>query len=264
MTSPPTAQETIAREPVGRPRDHGLAVIGRRAATFLAGLAVSVATALALVALAVPLFLNPVWVGFEQERSRADAFTGYSLSELHDVTGSLLHDLVIGPATFDATDAAGRPVLTERERAHLRDVRAVFGAALAVSLASMAILVVGWALARSRPAFWRAVRWGATGLATAVVVLGAATLVAFDAAFELFHRLFFPAGTYTFDPRTDRLVQLFPDQFWSETTVLLGLVLLVLVWDVRRFSGRRLERLAPIESSTRLDESPGGAAGSAA
>ncbi|HEU4672931.1 MAG TPA: DUF1461 domain-containing protein [Candidatus Limnocylindrales bacterium] len=243
MTSP-TAHETMTREPVGRPGVPGATAVSRRGATIVAGLAVSIATALALVALAVPLFLNPAWVGFEQERSRADAFTGYSLPELHAVTGSLLHDLVIGPGTFDATDAAGRPALSERERAHLRDVRWVFGAALVVAIASVAILVVGGFVARSRSSFWRAVRRGATGLGAVVIILGAVSVVAFDAAFDLFHRLFFPAGSYTFDPRTDRLVQLFPDQFWSETTILLGLVLLVLAWDVRRFAGRRVDRLA--------------------
>ncbi|HEY3522769.1 MAG TPA: DUF1461 domain-containing protein [Candidatus Limnocylindrales bacterium] len=244
MTSSPTTQETLAREPIGGQTVRSAGRAGRRPLALVGGLAVAVATALALVALAVPLFLNPVWVGFEQERSRADAFTGYSLPELHAVTGSLLHDLVVGPGAFDATDASGRPVLSERERAHLRDVRAVFGVALAVAVASVAIVMVGGIVGRSRPGFWRAVRLGAGGLAVAVVALGAVALVAFDAAFELFHRLFFAAGSYTFDPRTDRLVQLFPDQFWSETTILLGLVLLLLAWDVRRFAGRRAARLS--------------------
>ena len=52
--------------------------------------------------------------------------------------------------------------------------------------------------------------------------------VAFDQAFEVFHELFFAGGTYTFDPSTDRLVQLFPIQFWEETTLALGVVLVVI------------------------------------
>jgi integral membrane protein (TIGR01906 family) len=205
----------------------------------------------------VPLFLNPAWVSFEQERSRADAFTGYSRDELHAVTGGLVHDLVVGPGAFDATDASGQPVLNERERAHLRDVRSVFGAALLVAVVSVAIVILGAVVGRGRPSFWRAVRRGALGLAAGVVVLGGVALVAFDAAFELFHRLFFAAGSYTFDPGTDRLVQLFPDQFWSETTLLLGLVLLVLAWDVQRFAGRRFARLERVRAADRGASSPG-------
>ena len=65
------------------------------------------------------------------------------------------------------------------------------------------------------------------GLIVAVVVAGAVSAIAFDQLFELFHTLFFPAGSFTFDPRTDRLVQLFPFTFWSETTIVLGAVIVV-------------------------------------
>jgi integral membrane protein (TIGR01906 family) len=65
----------------------------------------------------------------------------------------------------------------------------------------------------------------------------------FDTAFTLFHQLFFAEGTWTFDPATDRLVQLFPYQFWTETSVavaVVGLVLTTAVWAVaQRLAGRR-------------------------
>jgi integral membrane protein (TIGR01906 family) len=61
-----------------------------------------------------------------------------------------------------------------------------------------------------------------------VVVVGAAFAVFFEQAFELFHEIFFPPGTYMFDPATDKLVQLFPDQFWSETSVALAATVLLL------------------------------------
>jgi integral membrane protein (TIGR01906 family) len=204
----------------------------------------AVATAVALLGLAIPLFLNPLWVSFEQDRARADAWTGYSPAEVHRVTGSLLHDLVLGRAAFDVTDDTGRAVLNPRERSHLVDVRGVFGAAVAVIAAAAVIAVVSVMRSGRDPDVWRAIRTGARGLAVAVVALGVVSIVAFDAAFELFHRLFFAGGTFTFDPRTDRLVQLFPDQFWSETTLVLGLVLLVFAAVVDRIAGRRLAALA--------------------
>ena len=73
--------------------------------------------------------------------------------------------------------------------------------------------------------------------------------------FELFHRLFFPAGSFTFDPRTDRLVQLFPFDFWSETTIVLGVVIVVLaalVWLV----ARRLAAAAARRRTTPRQRSP--------
>jgi integral membrane protein (TIGR01906 family) len=79
---------------------------------------------------------------------------------------------------------------------------------------------------------------GAGGLAIAIAVIGVFTVFAFDAAFEVFHRLFFSAGSYTFDPRTDKLVQLFPEAFWSETATVVGVVIVVAAavtwWSARR------------------------------
>ena len=36
----------------------------------------------------------------------------------------------------------------------------------------------------------------------------------------------FPAGSYDFDPATERLVQLFPFQFWDETAMVVGIVII--------------------------------------
>ena len=72
----------------------------------------------------------------------------------------------------------------------------------------------------------------------AVVAVGSVAALFFDATFDVFHRIFFASGSYTFDPVNERLVQLFPEQFWSETAialafVILGLSLLVLFGSLR-------------------------------
>ena len=80
-------------------------------------------------------------------------------------------------------------------------------------------------------------------LAVSVAALGLFFTFAFDTAFELFHRVFFPAGTYLFDPSTDRLVQLFPEQFWVETTIGVGIVAVVLSVALAVLAGCRAARL---------------------
>jgi integral membrane protein (TIGR01906 family) len=74
-------------------------------------------------------------------------------------------------------------------------------------------------------------------------VLGIFALVAFDTAFEVFHRLFFSAGTYTFDPATSKLVQLFPDAFWSETAIMVGVVIIAVAIVTAWQAGRRATRV---------------------
>lgn len=206
------------------------------------GVLIGLATAIVILAVAVIPFLSPAWVGFEQDRAQVPAWTGYSDTDIRAVTGSILVDLVTGQGDFGAA-LNGAPVLSERERSHMRDVRGVFDAFGVLALLSLAVLVVTSIRARdpaARDRLWTAVRRGARGLAVGIAVVGVVAVFAFDAAFEVFHRLFFAAGTYDFDPRTSRLVQLFPDQFWSETTMVVGLVGLILALAIGWFASRRL------------------------
>jgi integral membrane protein (TIGR01906 family) len=204
-----------------------------------AAIATGVAAAIVVVAISILPFLTPAWVSFEQGRAHAAAWTGYSDAELSTATDAILHDLVVGPPAFDV-QVAGASVLEERERAHMRDVRGVFAGFYAIAVvaaAGLVVLVIGARRAGHPDRAWRAIGAGMQGLAVAIVIAGVIATFFFDAAFEVFHRLFFPAGSYDFDPRTDRLVQLFPFDFWSETTLVLGGVILAIaaaVWLITR------------------------------
>ena len=212
--------------------------------TFRGGVAnasIGFATALAIVALTLPLFLNPVWVAFEQGRAQATAWTGFTEPELRAATDAILADLVLGPPDFDVV-VAGTPVLNERERGHMRDVRGVFIGFFAVAtvLAALALVVVARRRGTERAHSWGAVRGGALALIAALVAGGVVSFVAFDALFETFHRIFFAGGSYTFDPATERLVQLFPFQFWQETAIVVGAVCIALAGLVAILATSRL------------------------
>jgi integral membrane protein (TIGR01906 family) len=213
--------------------------VSERLPRVAASVVVAVATAIVILALAILPFLNPLWVSFEQGRSQAVAWTGFSPAELRTATEAILADLVLGPPAFDV-EIGGQPVLNAPERGHMAEVRGVFLGFGLLALVSVVVLAGGHRLARGGAAFWRPVRSGAVGIATAVVAIGVIGLVAFDAAFEAFHRLFFAGGNYTFDPATDRLVQLFPYQFWVETSFAVGAVLLVLAAVVGFLAQRRI------------------------
>lgn len=212
----------------------------------LASFLVAIATALAIVALVIPLFLNPVWVAFEQDRAAAQAWTGFSSADLRTATDAILSDLVIGPPDFDVA-VGGVPVLQERERSHMRDVRGVFMGffVAAIVAAAGAVVLVARRGHGGRATSWRSVRAGAIGLVVGLVVVGGVAFVAFDALFEAFHVIFFPGGTYTFDPATERLVQLFPFQFWQETAVAVGVMAAVVAIVVAAVAGRAIRRARP-------------------
>jgi integral membrane protein (TIGR01906 family) len=224
----------------------------------IATLVVAVATVVVIVTASLLPFLSPVWVGLEQRRAEALAWTGFRDAELTTVTNAIMADLLLGPGAFDVA-LDGEPVLTDRERGHMRDVRTAFLGLWALTAAAAAILVVLWRRATGRPQerswFWRAVRRGASGLAIAVVGLGAVALLAFDVLFEVFHRLLFVGGGYTFDPATERLVQLFPFRFWQETAIVVGAVIVLVCGAVtlaaRRAGDAATVRLGPEEPRER-------------
>jgi len=216
-------------------------------------LVIAIATAFAIVAITLPLFLNPAWVAFEQGRAQATAWTGFTEAELRGATNAILADLVLGPPTFDVM-VAGQPVLNERERGHMRDVRGVFIGffAVALGLAVVALAVAARRRGADGPRTWRAVRGGALALIVVLVAGGVISFVAFDALFEVFHRLFFAGGSYTFDPATERLVQLFPFQFWQETAVVVGVVCVGFAIAAAWISGRRAGGMAATGHSSAI------------
>jgi integral membrane protein (TIGR01906 family) len=217
----------------------------RDLARSIAGSVVSIAVAIVILAAAVAPFLSPAWVGFQQDRVGAAALTGFSEPDLHRVTSSILGDLILGRGDFGVTtnSPSGVLVLSDREQRHMRDVRGVFGGFALLALASVTVLVLAAGRSRGAPdarqRLWRSIRRGAQGLAVGVAIAAGIALVAFDAAFEVFHRLFFAQGSFDFDPATDKLVQLFPDAFWSETTIAVGAVAFAAACAVQWLAGRR-------------------------
>ncbi len=213
----------------------------------IAALVVGLSAAVVIIAVAILPFLTPVWMAVGQAQAQATAWTGYTDAQLSYVTGAIVHDLVVGPPDFAvALPGTAVPVLTPAERSHMRDVRGVFAGFYAVATVAALVLVAAFALARGRGARARLWRW----LARAGVVIAAVTLVGgglgvlvFDQAFTLFHEVFFPEGNWSFDPRVSKLVQIFPDQFWSDTTVGVGIVIVALALALRWLAGRRAARL---------------------
>jgi len=224
---------------------------GAHARRIAGGWLIALAAALVILGGSIAPFLMPAYVRFEQDRTGVESLTGFSSAVVDQVTTAIIGDLVLWRDDF-SVQAGGGPmvgdVLSGAERSHMRDVRNVFTALWVLVGVSIVGLFAAFAQARAteaRAAAWRAVRNGARWLAIVISVAGAFSLVAFDAAFEVFHRLFFSAGSYDFDPATSKLVQLFPERFWSETAIVVGAVIISVSLVVAWQAGRRARALAP-------------------
>jgi integral membrane protein (TIGR01906 family) len=226
---------------------------------------VSIATALLILGVAILPLLSSQWIHAEQ--ARAGAYVpGFSGADVQEATDETVHQLLVGgDFTFMIH---GSTFFDDREVAHMEDVRRVFGGFAALVVGSAVVLVAGGLASRSararRVRLWRAVGRGAAGLAGLMVVVGVLSVLAFDAMFEVFHELLFPAGSFTFDPARERLVQLFPDQFWADTSLALGIIALTIsaiVVALARRRAARLERRIEAERAAAAVIGPAGSTG---
>jgi integral membrane protein (TIGR01906 family) len=128
----------------------------------------------------------------------------------HSLSDALVRDLLVG-GTFGAL-LSGEPLLSASERSHLVDVGVLFRILMIAGVISLAVLTA--LFIRKRRWFYQALHDGALLLGTGAALVGGAFAFAFDATFTFAHELLFPAGNWVFNPATDRLVQLYPMNFW--------------------------------------------------
>jgi len=110
------------------------------------------------------------------------------------------------------------PVFTADEYAHMADVRNLFAGAKLAGLLALAVAAVRLYRARRERRALRLVRDGALVAAGIVALAGAASALAFEPLFLLFHEAFFPQGNFLFDPATSNLLRLYPPWYWEGVT----------------------------------------------
>ena len=195
-------------------------------APWAAGLLFGVSLAIVVI-LAGPLLLfNPWFTSALQARHGVAEALSTTAPEVDRVTGEILGDLYLdGP--FDAALSDDEPILNERERSHMHDVAVLVR--ILVGVLIMALVLGGVALAwlRREPARIGRIMLVVGGVIGGVAILLAGVFaVAFEPAFLAFHELFFPPGTYLFEPGSN-LITLFPEGFWFDAALAAGATVVV-------------------------------------
>lgn len=114
--------------------------------------------------------------------------------------------------------------LNEREKLHLEDVRKL----KSVATIALYFLITFFALLLLSSAFILKINSYMLRFVGKIMVFGGFLTIIFavvllllinsdfSSAFESFHQLFFQEGTYTFDPATDLLVRLYPEELFQD------------------------------------------------
>jgi integral membrane protein (TIGR01906 family) len=185
---------------------------------------VSLAVAILLVG---PLLLfNPLFTSLLQARHEVAASFSADQAHLDRVTTELLVDIYTD-GSFDTAFIVGPPLLDARERSHMHDVAVLFRILAAVALlATVTAVVTGARLNREPRRQGRIMLLAGGGIGLVGLLVGIAFAVAFEATFLAFHAIFFPAGTFLFEPGSN-LITLFPEAFWFDASLLAGATVLL-------------------------------------
>ena len=123
----------------------------------------------------------------------------------------------------------GTPVYNERELSHMVDVKNTVRATLAVWYGALAVLLVLGIWARLGK-WWgdylnglRRGGWLTVGLLGSIILF---VVAAFGVFFVAFHEVFFQPGTWMF-LYSDTLIRLFPERFWRDLFIVIGLLSLL-------------------------------------
>jgi integral membrane protein (TIGR01906 family) len=165
----------------------------------------------------------------------AAATTGVALPELDRAAREIIHYFENDARTLRiVVDRGGEEIslFNARETEHMEEVKTLMRLVFRLHEIALAFVLayVGarflWAAESSLRTLAREALVGiAVGLAL-VVSVGAFALVGFSETWDRFHQLAFRTDLWRLNPDTDRLIQMFPEAFWQETTYLIGMATL--------------------------------------
>jgi integral membrane protein (TIGR01906 family) len=196
------------------------------------------ATALVIIVAAVLLLATPIWM--QAALNSVSGVPGGNPAR-NDLSDRTVAQLVFG-GSFEIVLPDGSTLYTPDEIAHLRDARSVLYVFVALAAAALVLVVAALVHRPNDARRWRAVARGGAGLLVGTVIVGVVAFLAFDAAFELFHRVFFPGGNWAF-PADSNMIRLYPYAFWQLTAAALGVLCVVgggVVWWFVRWRASRL------------------------
>ncbi len=115
-------------------------------------------------------------------------------------------------------------LFNERELQHMGDVKELLRIAFAVAVTAVALAGVALLTARSpeaRQAIRRGLRAGSRFTIGAIILLGVMTLLSWNSAFDAFHELLFPPGSWRF-LFSDSLIRLYPERLFVDAAAIIG------------------------------------------
>ena len=209
----------------------------------LLSLLLAVITALTLLSgsIAIPLLCRPFYY-VQISALNLPERTGLTQEEIRTAFDEMM-DYCMGQTEEFST---GSLAWSESGKSHFTDVRGLFSLDLRLFLVCALLLAVLWILCRV--SHWRCALllgrgpsfWAGAGLGCAFLIIGGLAALDFNRAFTLFHAVFFPGkDNWLFDPRTDQIINILPQEvFRNYALLILGILIVgcaaLILWNVLR------------------------------
>ncbi len=184
-----------------------------------------------LFVICIPLLLVTTWVRFavNDVRLYEREFGKYGVSAATGMDEEELRWTVNRLITYFNSDeeCIDSDLYTERETAHLKDVKGLIQLAYRLELGSLVymVLYVAVNLTLRRAAFWRdlarRVLWGSGVTVGLLAVAGIGVATGFDELFLWFHLVSFRNDFWQLYPG-DKLLLLFPEEFFNDAALFVG------------------------------------------
>jgi integral membrane protein (TIGR01906 family) len=182
---------------------------------------------------------NSLWI-YEAGFSRFDVgpVIGLSSSELDRSASELIayfndtHQEYLD-INVTYTNGVTGPLFDQADISHMKDVKGLvwldyrlfLGAAIYILVYILASFI--WNKRHGQHDLALGAAWGGGATIGLLCFLAVFAVTNFDWFFTTFHEIFFPEGNWAFPPG-DHMITIFPEGFWSDVTLLVGLVALAL------------------------------------
>lgn len=186
--------------------------------------------------IALPIYIRPFYYA-HIDALALDTASGFTHSQIRGAYDAVLDYLTLPNAPF----STGELRYSAEGAAHFADCKGLFDLNADVLLLSGAVVLAILLLRRrgKAPSLRRAVFFAGVGSVALPLVIGGLAALDFDRAFVIFHQIFFPGkDNWLFNPRTDEIILVLPQQFFMNCAILIGAGLLVfsliLLWLGRK------------------------------
>lgn len=190
--------------------------------------------------IALPILLRPFYY-LHIEPLHLSEESGYTVPEIKEAYDDMMDFCVFGKGEFKT----GVLPYSEEGKAHFEDCAVLFRLDLVLFALSAVLLVPAYIYVKKKKLHLKAYNHGPGSFAGyflgfLFLMIGLLCALDFDAAFVMFHRIFFPGKTnWIFDWNKDQIIRVLPEQFFMNAGICIALMILLgcaalILYDIRR------------------------------